>query len=67
LASAEGVTEILEEQDRARRAEQPRDERGLRAAAERAESEHRANRDRQPTRTDAADAQFETRAGIPWL
>lgn len=62
-AHAGGVTEILEAEEVDRRLEQPVDERAQHAAADRAEKEARLNRDKQHTRRDSANAQYEDQAG----
>ena len=57
------MAKILEVDEAERRAEQPVDERAQQAAADRAEREARQNRDRQHTRRDNANAQYEDQAG----
>lgn len=57
------MTEILEVEEADRRSERPVDERAQRAAANRAEREARLNRDKQHTRRDHANAEYEDQAG----
>lgn len=57
--SAEGLLSMLEAGEAAQRAEQPIDERQLRADALRAERATKANRDRVTTRRDAENVQHE--------
>lgn len=53
----------MEAGERAKRAEQPNDERGERAAAERSAWGARQRRDQQRTRQEEQDAQFDDQAG----
>lgn len=65
LCTAEGLTEILDAGERAKRAEQPSDDKAEKAAGERAAKEAKQTRDQKRSKREEQDAQFDDQAGKP--